>query len=323
MATQGWWGFDDTVGIEPGASSASNTGGRTGGGGVFGPTITVPTPGPSLIHGFAIRANSTSPGAGVFWQAKEGSTVHLQLAFTTDPGTVPGTTIQLKNSAGTVLATTSILFDGALWTYFEVKFTINDTTGSFELRINEAVAASVSGIDTKNGGTGNVDTFICTSPISANRVFYDDMYIGDTYLGDIVVRTLLPNGDGDSSQWTGSDGNSTNNSLLVDEANSSATDYVLASTAGLTDLYALGDVPTTDAVYGYRQLTYAGKSDGGTPPVLKPVTKGQSGTVREEAGLTLSTTYATYASAWRTTDPDGNALTPARINAMQVGVRSA
>jgi hypothetical protein len=100
------------------------------------------------------------------------------------------------------------------------------------------------------------------------------------------------------------------------------TDYVGASVSGTLDLYAMADLPAGYSVDAIQEKIYAQKSDAGTPPTLLPVAKGQSGTTRTDTAVAaLSTTATVYLADIRTTDPDGNALTAARVNAMQVGVK--
>jgi hypothetical protein len=100
------------------------------------------------------------------------------------------------------------------------------------------------------------------------------------------------------------------------------TDYVGASVSGKLDLYTMGDLPAGYSVLAIQEVIYAQKSDAGTGPTLLPVAKGQSGTVRTDTALpALSTTPVAYVGQMRTTDPDGNALTAARVNAMEVGVK--
>lgn len=138
--------------------------------------------------------------------------------------------------------------------------------------------------------------------------------------------TLLPDAGGDSDPsdgFVGSDGNSVDNYLLVDEANANTTDYVAASTTGLKDLYQMADIPTTDLPLAWATMTYAAKSDAGTPPTFRSLTKGDGGTELDESAITLTTSYVRYAGAIHTTDPDGDALTATAINGMQVGVKSS
>lgn len=334
MALMGFHGFDDGV-ASPGVSGGSPgsaTAARTGAGGMAlgGTTFMTVTPGGSastIIVGMACWFAALPTGAIRSFEFREGTTVHCGVGFDASGH------LTIYNAAGSVVATSTAALSAQVWYYLEFKAVINDTTGSVEIQDgNGGTIVSASSLDTKNGGTGVVSVFAwrkANSSGTSDR--YDDMYILDTtgsapyntYLGDVAVRTLLPSGNGSNSDWTGSDGNSTDNYLLVDEVTSSSTDYVAASAAGKTDLYQMADIPTTDLPLATQTLVYAAKSDAGVPPVMKPITKGDGGTVLEESAITLSTTYQVFAGAIRTTDPDGDALTATNINGIQVGVRTA
>lgn len=328
-------GWDDsTVQTNGGTAAAGNGAGRLGGQstGRVGTTlvdmVTLTTAVTGLALGVAISTTATSTTIPILLVVDSGGTTHFQIRISAGE-------LLLLGPAGTTVASTSGLgLLSNVWYYIEFKCTIADSGGTVTVRVNESTVISFTG-DTRNAGSGNIAKVQHRS-VSGVSTFYDDCYVCDLtdatatqgspfndFLGDCAVAQILPSGNGDSSGWTGSDGNSTDNYLLVDETDATATDYVGASTSGLTDLYAMSDVASTSAVYAYKELTFAAKSDAGTPPVLKPVAKGAAGTVREETAVSLTTTYQLFASDLRTTDPDGNALTASRLNSMQAGVRSA
>lgn len=322
MALLGFWGFDDTV-AEAGASVGKAAAGRAGGvGSTQTTTFTLTFANATEVYLGAAYQCAITAAATVFCKLQEGTTVHLQISSDASSHVV------IKNGAGTVLATSTATFDASTWPYIEIHALIADSGGFCEVKIDGTVVVSYTG-DTKNGGTGVVNT-VNWARISNGTTNVDDAYVCDatgsapynTYLGDIKVLTLLPTGDGDSSGWLGSDGNSTNNSLLVDEADSSMSDYVAASVSGTLDLYAMDDVPTGYDVLAIQELIYAVKSDAGTAPTVLPVAKGAVGTIRTDTALpALTTTNQSLPAQIRTTDPDGNALTAAGVNAMQVGVK--
>jgi len=161
------------------------------------------------------------------------------------------------------------------WMYLELKVTLHDSTGSFTLRKNGVTILSGTGLDTKNGGTktvfdsfkirgtsGNADT------VSGNS--YDDFYalngagsVNNDFLGDCTIQTLYPSGNGNYSQWVGSDADSTNNYLLVDENPPNTTDYVESGTATNKDTYAFADLTGAPNVKGVATRAYMSKSDAG------------------------------------------------------------
>lgn len=330
MALLGMFGFDDAVAEQ--YASAFNPAPVTGllgvgkaynSGGSVAQTIALPTSTASGVIGF--RHTYTGSGAsGTLLTLNEGATNHITI------GTTATGLITIARGATVVATSTSAIAPANVVTYYEVKFTIADTGGFCEVKLNGTSIVSFTG-DTRNAGTtGLVNTYAINRGGNTGGFTVDDLYILDLtgaapyndYLGDVAVRTLLPTGNGDSSGWLGSDGNSTDNYLLVDEVDSTMTDYVGASVSGTLDLYAMADLPSGYDVLAVQERIYAQKSDAGTPPTVLPVAKGALGTVRTDTALAaLSTTAQSLGADIRTTDPDGNALTVARVNAMQVGVK--
>lgn len=161
-------------------------------------------------------------------------------------------------------------------THVELYMTISDTVGVLKLRVNGKTPAGwsdLTGIDTRNGGTVvGIDQIAFWSQSSSTAVWYvDDIAIADgagainnDLLGQIWVETRLPNGNGNYSQLLGSDGNSVDNYLLVDEANADTADYNGLATDGQKDTYTFQDlVSTAGAVVGVLVACYAIKSDAG------------------------------------------------------------
>jgi hypothetical protein len=326
MTLQMMLGFDDTI-VETQLSATGGSSGITGRNGTglahrktavsTAHMAILPTALSTLYVGVAIRFNTLGSQRTIGILAPDGATIHCGF------GVNALGQLTIYGPAGTVIATSAtspVLVN--VWNYFEVKVVIHDTTGSVEVRMNEAVMVSFSG-DTRNGAATTCGFVDATGFNSANTDF-DDFYIDDAaYQGDVTVVSLAPNGNGSSSGWVGSDGNSTDNYLLVDDpTTSNVTDYVGASASGTLDLYTMVDIPAGYSVIAIQEVIYAQKSDAGTPPTLLPVAKGQSGTTRTDTAVpALSTTPLAYIADLRTTDPDGNALTAARVNAMEVGVK--
>jgi hypothetical protein len=154
------------------------------------------------------------------------------------------------------------------------------------------------------------------------------MYLLDTagaapyndFLGDVRVIRMLPNNNGVSSQLVGSDGNSTDNYLLVDEMPVATSDYVGSLTVGNRDLYELSDLPTSGLVYATQPVVWATKTDVGARS-LKLLQRASGGTI--VSSTAQSVTFGSYIWCYgdlRTTDPAGAALTVANTNSQQVGV---
>lgn len=153
------------------------------------------------------------------------------------------------------------------YTLFEIHYRYTDQSGPAHSP-NIEVRTDGKTILTYNGST--FPTITGTPPPQTFKLgdihfgngtvcLLDDVAINDTlgstdnsWCGDGHVIGLIPNGNGDSSQLTGSDGNSTDNYLLVDEIPANTTDYVESATPGHIDLYQLSNpnpaLRTTDVI---------------------------------------------------------------------------
>lgn len=159
------------------------------------------------------------------------------------------------------------------WYYMELKVTLSDTVGVVQFRVDGVMRYSTSNFDTKNAGTKTVlDGVLFSAGSSPGTMVYDDLYIcngsGSTnndFLGPIAIETKVPDGNGNSSQFVGSDADSVDNYLLVDEAAPNTSDYVESATVGNKDTYSFADLTrTTGNVLAVQPTMYAQKSDAGT-----------------------------------------------------------
>jgi hypothetical protein len=231
---------------------------------------------------------------------------------------------------GTVIATGTTQIRLGRWYYIEFKATIHNSTGSAEIILNGISEVSISGTDTQFTANATADTIHIggSGGSFAGNIYLDDIYICDgtgsapanTFLGDVRVDTLLPNGNGNSSQLLGSDGNSTDNYLLVDEATPNEdTDYVESSTVAQKDTYTYGNLtPTTGTVFGVQILPFARKTDAGTRKIASIAR--HSGTEVDSADKTLSSTYLYYPDI-RETKPGGGSWSISDVNGAEFGVK--
>jgi hypothetical protein len=198
---------------------------------------------------------------------------------------------------------------------------MHDTLGTGTIRVNGVtVLGPLTGLDTKAAGTKTTTDTIKLGNGSGLTISFDDLYLmtgtGDSFLGDCLVETLYPNGNGNANAWVGSDGDSTNNYLLVSENPPSISDYTGGSTSGQQDMYATGN-PTlrTGLVLGVCHQSVVGTSTNLTS--FKQVNRRNSDT---KVTQTLQPTLAAY--HWcLTTDPEtGAAWTYSNLDSLQSGV---
>lgn len=278
------------------------------------------------IVGFAFKVGTVGAASGQAIVALlDASTLQLDVRLNPD-----GTLSVTRNA--TVLTTSVFALATGTTYYIELKATINNS-GSYELRVNGANVTSGSGVDTQNTANATANQIrIGNSSTGAGNanIDYDDLYVCDgtgaannNFLGDVRVDCLFTNNNGNSSQLVGSDGNSTDNYLLVDEAApNDDTDYVESSTVGNKDTYAFGNLSHTPAsVFGLQIAMAAKKDDAGARSIQSVIRS--SATELDGTANPLATTYTYYLQISETDPNTSAAWTGTNVNAAEFGVKVA
>lgn len=221
------------------------------------------------IMGAAVKFGTLTAVDNVnFMAVLDGSTVQCGLRLKTDGSG------KIDAYRGTTLIDTgTVLLQAGVWYYIEAKFVIADSGGTITTKVNGITDISFTG-DTKQTANAYADRiFIGGWRQQSGYIRFDDWYACDgtgssptnDFLGDCKVETIMPDGNGNSSGFVGSDADSTDNYLLVDETpQNDATDYVEGASVGDKDTYTYGDlVSTAGAVYGVKINTRAIKTDAG------------------------------------------------------------
>jgi hypothetical protein len=276
----------------------------------------------TLIVGLAFQWDGADQREFLELNSDGGVTTHLALWLRSTGQIV----VRRGGGTGaTVVGTTAIatpLISG-VWHYMEIKAKLHDTTGTVDVRIDEVSVLSLTGQDTKNGGTKTV--FDRVSFLGFDT-WMDDVYVANTagavnnnFLGDCVVETLLPTGNGNSSVLVGSDGNSTDNYLLVDEATPNTSDYVGSAVSGDKDTYAFGDIThTSGSILGVHVALYAAKTDAGARKI-RSVVRSAGTDYGAATDQPISTTYAPYLDVRETDPATAAAWTGSAVNAAEFG----
>lgn len=311
-------------------SPSPTTPGRFGGGYLFSAgsvPFVFPAPLDAGVCGFGYqRITSDAPNSKLFSLFSGGGVTEVIFVRTNASNinlleVVVGSTV-----VGSVAKPNAML---ATWNYIEAGWSVGATTGTFVLAWNGIQILSLTNLAM---GTVSIDRLTWSTPPSSMGI--DDLYLLDptgpapynARLGDCRVETILPNADGASSQWLGSDANSLLNYQLVDENPPSSTDYVGASTTGLRDLYGLTDPSGAGAgdILAVQVQAYMAKSDAGVPVGnLNGVLRLSTGEVASTAlasGAQIASTYATKEAAIATVDPTGAVWNGASVTNLQAGV---
>lgn len=239
------------------------------------------------------------------------------------------------NGGDTLIDSVSPVLQLNVWHYVEVKVKLGDgTSGTAEIRVDGATVASATGLDTKNGGTettfssvrmlfsvfgDNIDDLVILNEVDSGISGRPN----NDFLGDVFVEALRPSGNGNSSQFVGSDADSTDNYLLVDEVTpDDDTTYVESGTDNNKDTYAYENTSGTGGVVGVVCFTRAKRTDADGRD-LAVVSRLSTATPTEEdsADLHLASTYAWHRAVFEA-DPEGLVWTRAKVDSAEFGVKS-
>ena len=157
-----------------------------------------------------------------------------------------GSNLRLKVAGAEEDITTDSPIELLTWYHIGLDCKIDSVNGWAYVYLDGVEILSFDG-DT---GSVNIDKVLFGTATDASSIvlewYYDNLYIDDTTgeASPVIVPMLnfqwiYPNGTGNYDQWIGSDGNNTNNYLLVDESPPVTTDYVEEDTADQFDSYAM------------------------------------------------------------------------------------
>ena len=219
-----------------------------------------------------------------------------------------------------------LTFRTGQWNYVEIKYTIHDSTGSYEVRVNGVNVLSASGIDTDFTNVGDVERhiFVC----AVNNQKFDDIYICDDsgaefndWLGDqYTVIGIVPGGDTAQLDWSAQPAGSHYQNIDEDGGNDN-NDYVYDSTLGNEDLYDYDNLPVSPSDILLLDIwTQAALDIVGSESLIVTC---QSGVTHSD-GPTETVTDTNYTTFHRLLSQDPNtaaAWTEAGLNAAQFGVK--
>lgn len=273
---------------------------------------------------FVIAPVGSSKTARIFFNGStSGSILQIQVGGSA--------TLTFLNNAGTTLgSTTSVLTGG--WDLIEIYCLQHASAGILQVKFNGVLEINATGLNTQSTAVGGLGGVFVTTSTGIMGQYLDDFGINDTtgsdqnsWLGDGYIDFVAPNANGDSSNWVGSDGNSTDNYLLVDEVPHNAdTDYVQSFTSTDKDLYNLTTITlaTGEEFVLLQPVAVAKRIVLDTPIDMKVGIK--SGSTEDfDAGRTLSTSYKAEFGDVYYYDPNTSLQwSQSAIDALQVGVQN-
>jgi hypothetical protein len=232
---------------------------------------------------------------------------------------------------GTTIGSPYTLTNPLSYHHYQVKLTINSTTGLAELKPDGSSSAAISfSGNTQATGSSQINALVLgrySPPNNQNfgDMYFDDVVILDTtgatnsdYLGDVRVRTLFASGDGGTTQWT-NNGAATAHGCVAEHPPDDDTTYLSDSNVGDIDLLTYAAIPTNATIFSGCVLMRVRKDDAAARQVAAVSKSG--GTTGVASGILITQTYAYYEQFFDT-DPNTSAQwTGSNFNSAQWGVK--
>lgn len=303
-------------------------------------------------NNWVISRTLPAPTLGTTWRiaafmyrrpatAAAGTTTYLQVGFgnsasaTTTTACRSGLYIAADGSIGvrkdaTTYGTSAVgIISPDLWYHIEYRHRYgNATTGNFEVRVNGT--SVLTGVGDNSGVANQTVVGFQGSPGTTGTGkghYFDDVIVATStdaspaWFGISKVRHLPPTSTS-TGQWLGSDGDSVNNHLLVDDIDAASTDWVTSTAgAGLRDLYGHAAATSGATIHAMQMRAAAGLDVIGTDAFSLLV---KSGATESVTAKTLGTgTPVWFEGPVLNTDPaTAAAWTKAGFDASLFGVKS-
>ena len=281
---------------------------------------------PSEIYGrVAIRMIEGAPAGQQrsFLTLYDSSSLH-QLSFYIDPITTV-ITIRRGNLGDPVIATgMSVLLD--VWYCLEYHVLIANVNGRIELKRDGILEIDYTGDTQATANTGILAVQHGGQEQTKYMVgYYDDIAINDTagainnsWIGQGGIVGLKPEGPGTYAEWTPSAG--ANWQCVDDVPPDDDTTYIETTVLDERDLYTFEDMPAgnyrVDAVAWWAR---AKLDEAGDSFIARLMRQDAADYVGADQGLDLNYTYE---SEILDAAPDATAWTPAKVNAIEAGVKA-
>lgn len=274
---------------------------------------------------FAFKAGSRSGSNLRIVSARDSTTNQLDLFLQATTGRL----YLARNVGATILDTSTlspIMTD--TWHFIEWKITIANSI-SADSNIVKVDGVQVLNLaattDTQQSANATADNFQFTGTNTSHT--FDDIVICDAsgsfnndFLGANRVRYIIANGNGNYSDLTGSDSNSTDNYLLVDDnPPDDDTTYVQSATSGHIDTYAHEN--TTSGQTNVRGVQISALARHTTSAnTLRSLTR-ISSTDYEGSNYTTASTYGYLLQVHEVSPATSSQWTTSEIDGAEFGVK--
>jgi len=204
--------------------------------------------------------------------------------------------------------------------HLEVRYVPNDTTGVFQVKVNDILDIDFTGDTTS--GAAEVDNIWIGSILNlGSQLYIDDVVIDDdNWIGPSRIYPLYPTGVGNSILWTPSVGS---NWQTLDEVPPSDSDYTQTNAPDDLDLYSASNLPAEAVIVKSVQLSSRIYKEVASTPqnIAFAVRSGGSDYLSSDIAV-ADTLGVNLHNLWET-NPDGDVpWTPTTVNALEIGIKS-
>lgn len=268
------------------------------------------TPSTHVVVGAAVRRNLPTNLAllGLLSTATGGADVRLgSNGF-----------LEYYRGSGSLVTTDYPVADGA-WYHLQLGVVVGPS-GSLEIRVNGSTVVSLSGVDTRPGGSASTCNAIQLYMSGGNpvgSVDFDDLYIAYgnelKWLGDIRVDALPLTSNATPQDWIPDSGNAW-------ERLNATAGSITGANVGDESLFNVADfTAATTAIHAVQATARARKTDVGSRSFALQVKSG--GTTSAGDSQALGDTTFSYTETWEVDPNTGSAWADAGLDALQVGVK--
>lgn len=216
----------------------------------------------ALISGWEAVPEGTEFYVGFAWKQHDNGADYADITFReADGSTIINMDID-GNGTPTIGTITGATPSNVTWYYYEFIFTTGGTP-SIEFFIDGVS----QGTDTTTAMSGDFAQIYFDSWYKQGY-WVDDLYVADSNgtvnnsrLGDVHVVSLVPTGHGTHKDGVGSDGDSTDNHLLVDEYDVDTADYVSLTAVSDRDSYTCANLGAGEVPLGAKVSINVGQGD--------------------------------------------------------------
>ncbi len=272
----------------------------------------------SFVFGFAMYVNGISVASGDLIQFMDADSEQLVLRV------AQGGVLFLDLAGVNIDKADSQALRIKNWTYIEVKATIDNSVGSYEIRVDGIVVMSDSGVDTQSTANSFINRVDTQSSSTTDQILDDIYLLDDTgltntdFLGDIQIETMYPDVDGNRNDMTPLSG--LTNYEMVDDGHTPDDDttYNSGGVVGDDELYGYAAMTATfDTVYALQVRNLVRKEDSGYrtgATLIRSNVDELEGTPHP-----VSTDWRYYDQIYEVDPQGGGAWTETRINALEGG----